>query len=60
MASLPPLAVSKRALLQGAENDFEAAVQTETCGLEDLVKTWDHREAVAAFREKREPVFRGS
>lgn len=61
IASLPPLAlaVSKRALQQGAENDFDAAVQTETFGLEYLFKTQDHREAVAAFLDKREPQFRG-
>ena len=61
MASLPPLAlaVAKRALQQGAENDFDAAVQTETFRLDYLFKTHDHREAVAAFLEKREPQFRG-
>ena len=61
IASLPPLAlaVSKRALQQGAENDFDAAVQTETFGLEYLFKTHDHKEAVAAFLEKRDPQFQG-
>ena len=61
MASLPPLAlaVSKRALQQGAENDFDAAVQTETLGLASLFKTRDHKEAVAAFVEKRPPRFQG-
>ena len=61
IAALPPLAVavSKRALQQGAENDFDAAVQTETFGLEYLFKTDDHKEAVAAFLEKRDPQFQG-
>jgi enoyl-CoA hydratase/carnithine racemase len=61
IAALPPLAlaVSKRALYQGAENDFDAAVQTETFGLEYLFKTQDHKEAVAAFLEKRPAQFRG-
>ena len=61
IASLPPLAlaVSKRALQQGAENDFDAAVQTETFGLEYLFKTQDHKEAVTAFLEKRDPQFQG-
>jgi enoyl-CoA hydratase/carnithine racemase len=61
IASLPPLAlaVSKRALYQGAENDFDAAVQTETFGLEYLFKTKDHKEAVAAFLEKRPAKFQG-
>jgi enoyl-CoA hydratase/carnithine racemase len=53
------LAVSKRALYQGAENDFDAAVQTETFGLEYLFKTRDHKEAVAAFLEKRPARFEG-
>jgi len=61
IATLPPLAlaVSKRALYQGAENDFDAAVQTETFGLEYLFKTRDHKEAVAAFLEKRPARFEG-
>jgi enoyl-CoA hydratase/carnithine racemase len=61
IAALPPLAlaVSKRALYQGAENDFDAAVQTETFGLEYLFKTVDHKEAVAAFLEKRPARFQG-
>jgi enoyl-CoA hydratase/carnithine racemase len=61
IAALPPLAlaVSKRALYQGAENDFDAAVQTETFGLNYLFKTYDHKEAVAAFLEKRPARFQG-
>jgi enoyl-CoA hydratase/carnithine racemase len=61
IAALPPLAlaVSKRALYQGAENDFDAAVQTETFGLDYLFKTSDHKEAVAAFLEKRPAKFQG-
>lgn len=61
IAALPPLAltVSKRALYQGAENDFDAAVQTETFGLDYLFKTKDHKEAVAAFLEKRSSQFQG-
>src|SRR5262249_52299633 len=61
IAALPPLAlaVAKRALYQGAENDFDAAVQTETFGLEYLFKTRDHKEAVAAFLEKRPARFEG-
>lgn len=61
IAALPPLAlaVAKRALYQGAENDFDAAVQTETFGLDYLFKTQDHKEAVAAFLEKRPPQFQG-
>lgn len=61
IAALPPLAlaVSKRAFYQGAENDFDAAVQTETFGLDYLFKTRDHKEAVAAFLEKRPARFEG-
>jgi len=61
IADLPPLAlaVSKRALHQGAESDFDAAVQAETFGLNYLFKTQDHKEAVAAFLEKRPAQFQG-
>lgn len=61
IAAMPPLAltVSKRALLQGAESDFDAAVQTETFGLDYLFKTQDHKEAVTAFLEKRPAKFQG-
>jgi enoyl-CoA hydratase/carnithine racemase len=61
IAALPPLAVAvcKRALYQGAENDFDAAVQTETFGLDYLFKTQDHKEAVVAFLEKRPARFVG-
>jgi enoyl-CoA hydratase/carnithine racemase len=61
IAALPPLAlaVSKRALYQGSENDFDAAVQSETFGLDYLFKTHDHKEAVAAFLEKRPARFEG-
>ncbi len=61
IAALPPLAlaVAKRAFYQGAEGDFDAAVQTETFGLDYLFKTQDHKEAVAAFLEKRTPKFQG-
>lgn len=61
IAALPPLALSvcKRALYQGAENDFDAAVQTETFGLDYLFKTQDHKEAVAAFLQKRPAQFKG-
>ena len=59
ISALPPVAVamSKRALHQGAASDFDTAVQTETFGLDYLYKTHDHKEAVAAFLEKREPRF---
>jgi len=61
IAALPPLAlaVSKRALVQGATSDFDTAVQTETFGLDYLFKSQDHKEAVTAFLEKREPQFQG-
>lgn len=61
IAALPPLAlaVAKRALYQGAESDFDTAVQTETFGLDYLFKSQDHKEAVAAFLEKRPAKFQG-
>lgn len=61
IAALPPLAlaVSKRALVHGANGDFDTAVQTETFGLDYLFKSQDHKEAVATFPEKRELQLQG-
>jgi enoyl-CoA hydratase/carnithine racemase len=57
IAALPPLAlaVSKRALVHEATSDFDSAVQTETFGMDYFFKSQDHKEAVVAFLEKREP-----
>jgi hypothetical protein len=55
--------ISKRIIrlgyLRSVEGDFDAAVQTETFGLDYLLKTQDHKEAEAAFLEKRPAKFQG-
>ncbi|MPZ84650.1 MAG: enoyl-CoA hydratase [Actinophytocola sp.] len=49
----------KEALLTGAGADLEAALECEGAGQTVLGATADHREAVAAFVEKRTPTFTG-
>ncbi len=49
----------KEALLTGAGADLEAALACEGAGQAVLGATTDHREAVAAFVEKRTPTFTG-
>lgn len=60
LSKLPPvtLALLKGALVNGM-NDPETAMRHET-DINPLVRsTFDHKEAVAAFMEKRAPRFRG-
>lgn len=61
IAAGPPLAIkeSKRLIYNGLNTDLESA-------LRDIIRTYttlgmseDHREALRAFLEKREPVFKG-
>ncbi|MGH7962132.1 MAG: enoyl-CoA hydratase/isomerase family protein [Candidatus Binatia bacterium] len=61
IAAMPPLALklAKQALYQGAASDFNAAIKTEGAGLAYLYSTEDHKEAVAAFLEKRPGKFQG-
>jgi enoyl-CoA hydratase/carnithine racemase len=56
-----PLSVllTRQALSQGLESSFEAQLRFEGYALDHLYRTADHAEAVAAFREKRQPVFQG-
>ena len=42
------------------ESDLMAAQQRETAMLNECWKSPEHKEAVAAFLEKRPPVFRPS
>jgi len=53
------LTLTRRALYQGLTATFEAQVRHEGYALEYLYRTRDHAEAVAAFREKRQPRFEG-
>jgi len=51
--------VAKRALYHGLEMSFDAALELIRPHVADLRRTEDHREGLAALREKREPGFRG-
>ena len=61
IAKLPPLAVqmNKRGLRQAMNADLSSQVRYEVLANVYLNDTEDHKEAVRAFREKREPVYRG-
>lgn len=49
----------KSILRQATSMDFEEVVAMETEAQDRLGRTWDHREAVEAFLEKRSPHFEG-
>lgn len=59
LASRAPLALrtAKRALVTGDETRLDLA--GERAGFEALLATADKAEGIAAFREKRKPLFRG-
>lgn len=61
IAKLPPKAVSmnRRGLLLGLGSDLDSQRSYEELALTMLRQTEDAKEAVAAFREKREPVYTG-
>jgi enoyl-CoA hydratase len=61
IAAKPPLAVqaAKAAMLKAWELPLEAALAFERDAFAGLFATADRREGIAAFREKRKPVFRG-
>lgn len=60
-AAMPPLAMAMtKATLAKAATDFETCMQAERDLMPVLMATKDHAEAVAAFIEKRRPVFTGS
>ncbi len=58
--SKPVIGLTKRAMLAAAGVDFEKALaQVERIYLEELMKTEDAREGIAAFLEKRTPIWKG-
>ena len=61
IAARPPHAVrlTRMLLARNAHGDFRQAVEAEALAQGILGETEDHKEAVRAFAEKREPVFQG-
>ncbi len=58
--STPVIGLTKRAMLAAAGVHFEKALgEVERIYLEELMKTEDAREGIAAFLEKRSPVWKG-
>jgi enoyl-CoA hydratase/carnithine racemase len=50
---------AKRAINSGMDTDFATGVQIEAALYERILTTQDRTEALAAYREKRAPVFTG-
>ena len=53
------LALTKQALNYSLKNSLEGQLQTEDQLQQQAAKTYDYNEGVAAFLEKRAPVFKG-
>src|SRR5512139_68243 len=61
MLSAGPVALrqAKRAINQGCETDLATGLALETAAYEAVIPTRDRMEGLAAFAEKRKPVYRG-
>lgn len=53
------LVLTRRAILQGETETFDAQLDREAAFQAEAIATADAKEGIAAFREKREPVFTG-
>ena len=61
IAKGPPIAIEliKRAVYRGIESDFDSQTYYESYVGKLSELTEDHHEGIQAFKEKREPEFRG-
>lgn len=61
LASLPPLAMQmvRQLVYESPGNSYEAQIVMEGYAGSILSQTADHREGIAAFLEKRPPLFKG-
>jgi enoyl-CoA hydratase/carnithine racemase len=61
IAELPPLAIeqAKEAVLRGMDASLETGLALETKAIQLLFSSEDQKEGMAAFIEKRKPVFKG-
>jgi enoyl-CoA hydratase/carnithine racemase len=54
----PALAATRKLIIDNVHNDNWPEVQkSEGAALEQLYRTWEHKEAIAAFMQKRDPDY---